>query len=902
MMKKLTSFFVLLLFVSTCMFAQWNAVGTVVDKGTGEPIPGVNVFQKGTSNGTITDWDGNFTLKVNDAQVDIDFSFMGYLPVSVNVQQQGSKVNLGTIVLAEDTKTLDDIVVVQSVAVQRKTPVALSSLDATVIDEKLGAQEFPEVLKSTPGVYATKQGGGYGDSRINMRGFSSANVAVLINGVPMNDMEWGGVYWSNFAGLSDVTRSMQTQRGLGASKVSSPSVGGSINIVTKSIDSKAGGSISYAIGPDGYNKLMASFSTGMNESGWSLTMLGSKTWGDGYVMGTQFEAYNWFVNVAKRLNDNHQLSFTALGAPQWHYQRSIQNGLTILGWQQIKDYVGDNSVYKYNATVGYDKNGQYRNSSKNNYHKPIFSLNHQWQINENQNLSTAAYVSTGRGWGLSGQGDSDHRSKWYGASSGTLNMDFRHEDGTFAYDEIQDLNAKSENGSVMVMSKSTNDHTWLGLLSTYNHDLTNGLEISGGVDFRWYKGVHKNIITDLYDGAYYIDSNRASVKAENNSAANDPDFKNKKLHVGDVVYRNYDGYTVQGGVFGQVEYTKDVISAFVSASVNRTSYWKRDYFYYDADHEKSEVLDFIGYTVKGGANFNLDDKNNVFANVGYISRVPFFQTGAFLMAATSNATNPDAVNEKIMSAELGYGFKSAVFSANLNGYFTKWMDKTMARSSDIKVNGEVKDRWTINMEGVDARHMGIELDMKFKPAKWVDFNAMLSLGNWIWDADTEGYFYNSQGQPLKESNGTLASGLKTSDHAKMHIVLDKVKVGGSAQTTAALGAHFKPMKGLNVGADWTLFAKNYADWSISTNNLVFNGELKYSDPYELPAACTVDLNASYTFNLSDKVKATISGNVTNLLDQEYITDATDTQFNGWSGIYCVYGQGRNSNVRIKITF
>ncbi|MFR6633834.1 MAG: TonB-dependent receptor plug domain-containing protein [Alistipes onderdonkii] len=103
---------------------------------------------------------------------------------------------------------LQDVIVMQSVAVQRKTPVAVSTVNAEEISYKLGGQEFPEILKSTPGVYVTKDGGGFGDSKINMRGFQAANVAVMVNGVPVNDMEWGGVYWSNWAGLSDVTRSM----------------------------------------------------------------------------------------------------------------------------------------------------------------------------------------------------------------------------------------------------------------------------------------------------------------------------------------------------------------------------------------------------------------------------------------------------------------------------------------------------------------------------------------------------------------------------------------------------------------------------------------------------------------------------------------------------------------------
>ena len=84
--------------------------------------------------------------------------------------------------------------------------------------KRLGTQEFPEVLKSTPGVYVTKDGGGYGDAQTRVRGFDSENVAMMINGVPMNGMENQKVYWSNWAGLADVTSSMQVQRGLGASK------------------------------------------------------------------------------------------------------------------------------------------------------------------------------------------------------------------------------------------------------------------------------------------------------------------------------------------------------------------------------------------------------------------------------------------------------------------------------------------------------------------------------------------------------------------------------------------------------------------------------------------------------------------------------------------------------------
>ena len=137
-----------------------------------------------------------------------------------------------------NSKDIEQVVLtgVADIAKDRKTPVAVSTIKEAQIVEKLGNQEFPEVLNTTPSVYATKSGGGFGDSKINIRGFAQENVAVMINGVPVNDMENGAVYWSNWAGLSDVTSAMQVQRGLGSSKLAIASVGGTINVVTRAAD------------------------------------------------------------------------------------------------------------------------------------------------------------------------------------------------------------------------------------------------------------------------------------------------------------------------------------------------------------------------------------------------------------------------------------------------------------------------------------------------------------------------------------------------------------------------------------------------------------------------------------------------------------------------------------------
>lgn len=886
---------VLMVCSATTAFAQTTVKGQVVDAENGEPLIGAAVTVAGTTQGVVTDLDGNFTLKAAPNSM-LLIKYLGYKDYKRKITQKGVE-NLGIIKLDVDAVALADVTITSSIAVARKTPVALSTIDPIYIEEKLGSQEFPEILKATPGVYATKDGGGFGDSKIVMRGFKQENIAVMVNGVPMNDMENGSLYWSNWAGLSDVTRSMQTQRGLGASKVSSPSVGGSINIVTDGLNAKQGGSASVGMDDFGRYKLLFTVSTGLLKNGWAVSLLGGKTWGEGYIQGTEVDAYNFFINVSKRLGDKHQLSLTAFGAPQIHGQRNNNNGLSIQGWQDVQQYTAPGQNYRYNPTVGYDKNGQYRNSSTNKYSKPQISLNHMWQIDTKSSLSTALYASIGNGWGASGQGTEAYRNGWYGVNGSELTTQFRKADGTFAYDEVQELNENSTSGSQMIMSVSKNQHKWFGLLSTYTRELADNWNFYAGVDGRYYIGTHTNEITDLYNGAYYVDSyNRKNVNPKNNAAAADPQWKYQKLSVGDVVYRDYDGYVAQAGVFGQLEYDNDKLSAFASGSVSETIQWRYDRFYYDEAHAKSDKASNLGFTVKGGANYNLTEKHNVFANIGIISRPP--NAYGIFAGYNSNELNTDAVNEKIFSVELGYGFRSKFFTANVNAYHTNWNDKSMAKSVDLK-NG---DRATINLMGVNATHQGIEIDMVAKPLNWLDVTGMLSIGNWRWTNNPTGHFFDQNGNPIKDMDGNIASGIKAPDHAKMTLEMKDIKVAGSAQTTAALGVNAKLPHGFRVGLDWNLMANNYADFKVQSSDLSVNGTKKYNQPWRIPTASTFDLSASYTFKIAG-MKTVLSGNVNNLFDQVYIADAYDGANSDWQTAYRVfYGYGRTMSMRLKVNF
>ncbi|MDE6552708.1 MAG: carboxypeptidase-like regulatory domain-containing protein [Muribaculaceae bacterium] len=889
-----------LMVLCSAAWANYVCRGSVFDK-QGEPLIGATVAVPGTSTATAVDIDGNFSLSVPDNTKDLKISYVGFQDKTVKAQPE-----IGRVVLDSETTMLQDVVVTQSVAKTRKTPVAVSTVDAPFIEAKLGSQEFPEVLKTTPGVWATKDGGGYGDAKINMRGFKSTNVAQLVNGVPVNDMEWGGVYWSNWSGLSDVTSSMQTQRGLGAAIISTPSVGGTLNITTKSLDAKRGGTVFYGMGNDNMNHIGFSASTGLMKNGWAITLMGSRKWGDGYIQGTRFDAFTWFVNISKKINDNHQLSLTAFGSPQDHWKRDSNNGLTIEGWQNVKNYMDGESMYRYNPTFGYRLNGQAYVSNQNHFHKPQISLNHIWQIDFKSSLSTAVYLSIANGYGTSGQGrTSDYRSQWYGASNGVLSDTWRCDDGTFDYAAIEEMNAASTTGSNMVMAHSINNHTWVGLVSTYKNELIeNHLNLLVGLDVRYYAGLHQTKISDLFNGQYYVDdSSRKNVLPANNSAAADPNWQYQKLGVGDIVYRDYTGYVAQEGLYAQLEYTcleDDKLNVFLGGSINNNSDWLVNRFYYDKAHQRSETLNFLAGNVKAGINYNIDRHNNVFANGGFISRAPFM-SAAFLSREVSNAANPNALNEKCVSAEIGYEFHSPKFTAQINGYFTRWMDQTMVKTNTMQDG----TRYVMNMSGVASRHMGVEVAATYKPFNWLEFSGMFSYGDWINDSNTIGYFYNSESQPLANlSTGAIASGIMAEDHLWAKLNTKGRKVGGSAQTTGALSMTVKPLKGWRIGVDWVASARNYSDYTITGNNLSTGQTMELGNPWEIPWGNQLDLSASYSFKLGG-LNATVYGNVNNLCNYNYIMDAytSATSDGTWQNAYRVfYSFGRTYSLRLKLTF
>jgi len=834
-----------LMLVTMASFGQSKVRGILVDAQNNEVLIGASVVLDGTTIGAATSLNGSFVMDIPSGTQKLVFSYVGYIEKNWEVNlRQGEEIDLGTIGLEPNAIGLEEIRIVSSFARDRETPVAISTIKPEVILEKLGTQEYPEILKSTPSVYATKAGGGYGDSRIYLRGFDSNNIGVLINGVPVNGQENGKVYWSNWAGLADVTQTMQVQRGLGASKLAISSVGGTINILTKTTDVKAGGNIFYGIGNDGYNKQSFTASTGLLDNGWAVTLSGAHTYGDGYVKGTNFEGWSYFLNVSKRINDNQSLSFTAFGAPQWHNQRNLMH--------TIDEYRNNPEGIKFNSDYGFRDGEIYSTAyAYNYYHKPQMSLNHYWTINEKSNLSTAVYASISKGGGRRTYGNSSLVTKDFNTGSPYATTLMTPE-GYIDWDAAIERNAASVNGSEVIIANGINEHDWYGLLSTYNTELF-GIDITGGLDGRWYRGYHAYQIDDLLGGEYFLNN------SDLNRSIGDP------LQKGDYINYYYYSDLAWIGLFLQGEYKTEKYSAFVSGSLSDQFYHRTDLFQLEGNRE-SDWTSFLDWSVKGGANYNVDKNHNVFVNGGYFTRAPYFES---VFNGRTNDFNDEAKHERVLSTELGYGYRSNLINADLTVYRTVWMDKTLQRSLGNNV--------TANLSGLDATHMGVEFTSTIKPLEKLNIKAMVSVGDWKWNADVNATIVEEDG-----STQTIV------------IDLNDVHVGNSAQTTAAIGIDYEVLPKFKIGADYNYYDNLFAEFDITSRT-------ESLDSWEMPNYSLIDINAKYSFKIG-KVDAALIGNISNLLDTEYIADAKDGATHDAQSALVYYGFGRTYSLSLKINF
>lgn len=899
MFKTIKAILMMLLFAGVAS-AQSYVSGTVVDGSNGEALPGANVLITGTTQGTQTNAEGKFQMRIPQRNFTIQISFIGYQTFTKTIKANGN-VDLGTIKLMEGANELSAVEVVAS-RTTAESPFVFEELDKKEIVQNLGSRDLPNVLNVSPSVYSTNQGGGAGDSRINVRGFNQRNVAVMINGVPVNDMENGWVYWSNWAGLGDASSSIQVQRGISPVNISVPSVGGTINIITDPAAAAQSTSLRQEMGSWGFRKTTFGFNSGIINEKFAFSMNLVRTQGDGFYQGTFNDAWAYYFGASYQMTDDDKIEIYAVGAPQRHGQNLYAQNIarydqdfaaSLEGYDQAafsryreagrdfnQNYGGVNTSYlgrqyyeMYNTFTEQRFDPNYIMERENFYHKPQINVNWYHTFNKNLRWSNVLYWSGGKGGGTGTYGSVSTDYSFQG-------MGIRQWDAEIAQnsDNIDQTYHSALNASTGILRNSVNQQRTWGAISKLNYQVNSALNLQVGVDYRWASIDHWREVRDLLGGDYY-------AYTGNDFDASNADYMKG---LGDrIAYDNTNQVTWLGG-YAQGIYDTEKWNLFGMAGYTVVSYDYTDHFTDDGTGNALNLAtdNLGGYQMKAGAAYKLSRQFNFFANGGYISRNPIFD---YAINDGAGVVYDDPENEKVTIFEAGASYYIGnKFGVTVNYYNTAWADRTITQNVLLQ-NG---DEDFIFLGGLGQTHSGIEIAGSYQPMNGLRFDFGSSFGNWEYTSDVNAtYTTYVDGSPVENT---------------FDLYVDGIKVGDAPQTQYYVSGTLDITKGLSAKVDY----RYYTDFYSNFNALDRTDEGDRTQAWEVPSYGVVDLHLFYDVPLNtDDYSISVFAHIFNALDEVYIQDATDnSRFNAFDNDHdaddaeVFFGLPRNFNAGFTIRF
>ena len=902
----------------------------------GRALAGANITVVDTDLGAASDEEGFFSIADVETGSSVTVSMIGYEDQALYADSDELNFSLVQSVLE-----MTELEVLSSRAGE-KTAVAYTDITKEEIALRLGSQDIPLALNTVPNVYATNQGGGAGDARINVRGFNQRNVAIMLNGIPVNDMENGWVYWSNWDGVADVTSSVQLQKGLSAQNLATPSIGGSMNIITDAASMNKGGSFKQELGAFGFLKSTISYNSGMIMDD-KLALAGTlvRKTGEGYSFGTWTDAWAYYLGATYLLNEKHKLQFYAVGAPQRHgqnlykqnialYDRSFAEGIDGYSADALanveeagRDYnqtasnvsseaaalLGDQQFQMYTEYKGSRHENGLINERENFFHKPQVALNHYWNVNDKMKVINSAYWSGGMGGG----------SGTYGSLEWNYSNFSRKIDYDATITENDSLGASSG-----ILRNSNNRQSTFGLLSKVNYDVNNNLTAQFGIDARTAKIYHVKTVRDLLGGDYF------------NSSDSEFDIDNGQAGLGDPIDYNFTNYVNWLGLFGQVEYTSNKLTAFGMAGMTTVQYSHWNHFL-SADNNSASYagakdatdaswIEGLGdsngghandlyidadpistFQVKGGILYELGDilyfanvipvlgkvydNSSVWFNFGLIDKAPIFDQ---VIQDWDGKMSTDPLNEKFSAIELGLKTNSndGTMAGNINFYSTTWSDRVATKY----VQNEDGDDDIIYLTGINQVHTGVEAELSAKLNEMFRVDLGLGYGKWVYTDDAEGMYRNSEG----------------TDESYSYSIKD-LKVGDAPQVSVIMGLTVYPIDDLTVQGLVRHYRRHYSDWDPTSREYSEGDRPDRATSWLAPEYTVVDINVSYKIPFEyNGVGARLVLNVRNALDEVYIQDAVDnSRYNAYpsrvndhsaNAAEVYFGMPTSYNLGLKINF
>lgn len=740
------------LFILVLLSALWPAllasaatvVGVVVNGSTGSPLSGAYVSVGADGTRVTTNFNGQFRLETADnTDAYIVVSCDGYQSAGIETAIGAGTVNVGEIRLTQD-----------NIGEDFYGDAADLIFDEAVLDDDEGsAQSISALTGANDNIYYNTASYNFGPMYFRYRGYDSQYQSVYINGIKFNDLIRGRFNFSTLMGMtSRAFRNKTTAVGMDAANYGFGDIGGSVNYNTTTDLYAPGFNGSLAFTNSNYMfRGMVTYASGLNKHGWAYTVSAIGRYAkEGVMEGTFYNSAGLFLSVEKLINANNTLTLTAFGGPT---QRATGRPT----YQEAYDLAGSNL---YNPDWGY-QDGKKRSARITETFDPTVILNWIYK-KENTTVNTAAafrsvyYNRTALNYYKALDPNPTYYRylpSYYASEDGEnseqydLYYDLWKNDEAFRQIKWDDLyqinylnNVQNEGlaaddpnrkGSSYIMENRTN-HQINALFNSYvNTRINSWLSLQAGIGFNYTKSSNYKTIRDLLGGEFWLDidpfSDRDIAIAPGN-LQNDLDNPNRHVTKGDRFGYDYNIYALRAEAWLQNVINLPKWDINYGLQLSYTQFQRDGKMRNGRAPEnslgKSQMLRFDNASIKAGAIYKLDGRNQFAAHVQYGTQAPLVDA-VFIAPRVKNTVVDDVESERIFSGDLSYIWNYRRFRGSITGFYTG-VDNAIER------NGFYDERYTtytnVVLSGVKRAYKGVELGMAYKitPSVTASFAGMYS--------------------------------------------------------------------------------------------------------------------------------------------------------------------------------
>ena len=805
-------------------------------------------------------------------------------------------INFNIFSQAEEQITVNDTINNLSTTNDVVDFFSISLSDDELNDDTSASDNISGLLNSSMDVFYRTAAYEFSSSFFKVRGLDSDNAIVHINGIKMNKLYNGRPQWSNWGGLNDVLRNQELSNGSIPLKYNFGGILGSNNINIRASEYGEGGRITYSSSNRSYsNRLMATYNSGMLEKGWAYSLSIGRRWGnEGYQDASFYDSNSAFLSVQKIFNSKHSLNLAAIYAPN-------RRGKVSPNTQEVYDLKG----IKYNEYWGY-QDGEKRNSRVKRVVEPIILLNHDWSIDENSSLETSigyqfgemgnsrldyagggnpspAYYQDLPSYFLADTNGPDYEGA-YIAQENFVN------DGQINWNRIYDANITnnlSNLNAAYVLYEDRVDDTQLTINSAYNREINENIKITSSLNYRNLVSDNFAEISDMLGGYSYsnIDSfdNLDYNLLSPNSIVSD----------GDKFKYHYKMNAEEISLFSMINFSYNKLEFYFAGDLTNTTYQRDGIFENEANagnsSGKGEEIKFDGYGVKAGITYKFSGKHILDFNSAYLQKAPSIRNTFTNSRVNHNVVGSDVnglinnspiTEEKVMSFDANYIFRTPIFTGRLTGFYSEvkdaneisfyYADGLVGFEDDSEFIQEI-------LQGIDKKYLGVEFGVEAQVIPTVKLKGAASIGQYTYDNNP--YLY------LGADNNTVAVGPSN---------LENYKIAGGPQRAYSVGFEYRDPDYWFIGVTSNFFTNTYVDVSPLTRTQNFylaQDGLPFND-YDIDIArdllrqekfddyMVVNMIGGKSWKIDDYFVGFFAS-INNILDQKYRTGG--------------FEQGRNAN-------